>query len=112
MFGTRFNDELYHICNDVPVVRRIKTQRLRWLGHVQRMNDNDVPKKILEAKRPHGAQRGRGRPKLRWKDAVTQDLQNLKERTSNPALENWRETANNRGEWRSILNQFINLHGL
>ena len=52
VWRSRFNDELYDIYNDVPVVRRIKTQRLRWLGHVQRMNDNDVPKKILEAKGP------------------------------------------------------------
>ena len=53
VWRSRFNDELYDIYNDVPVVRRIKTQRLRWLGHIQRMNDNDVPKKILEAKGPN-----------------------------------------------------------
>ena len=84
IWRSRYYDELYDIYNDVPVVRRIKTQRLRWLGHVQRMNDNDVPKKIFEAKGPQYGQRRRGKPRMRWKDAVEEDLKELKEKTSNP----------------------------
>ena len=112
VWRSRFNDELYDIFNDVPVVRRIKTQRLRLLGHVQRMNDNDVPKKILEAKGTQYGQRERGKPRLRWKGAVDDDQQKLKERTTNPVLKNCREAAKDRGEWRRILHQFLNLHGL
>ena len=82
------------------------------MGHVQRMKENDVPKKIFEAKGPQYGQRGRGKPRLRWRGAVDDDLQKLKEGTSNPALENWREAAKDRGELRRILHQFLNLHGL
>ena len=49
---------------------------------------------------------------MRWKDAVEEDLKELKEKTSNTALVNWREAANDRGEWRRIQSQFLNLHGL
>ena len=81
VWRSRFNDELYDIYNDVPVVRRIKTQR------------------CAEAKGPQYGQRRRGKPRLRWKGALDNDLQKLKERTSNPALENWREAAKDRGEF-------------
>ena len=57
---TRYNSELYHMYKDVPIVRKIKAQRLRWLGHVARMDENDVAKSIFESK-PQGGNRGRGR---------------------------------------------------
>ena len=68
------------------------------MGHVQRMHDNDVPKKIFEAKGPQYEQRGRGKPRLRWKGAVDNVLQKLEERTSNPALGNWRDAAKDKEE--------------
>ena len=59
VWRSRFNDELYDIYNDVPVVRRIKTQRLRWLDHVQRMNDNDMcRRKSLKLKDPNMGKEG------------------------------------------------------
>ena len=45
-FRTRFNSELYEVLNEV--VQRINIQRLRWLGHVFRM-EKDVPaRQVLE----------------------------------------------------------------
>ena len=35
----RFNFELYKLFNGIDVVRRINIQRMRWLGHIVRMED-------------------------------------------------------------------------
>ena len=41
-FRIRFNNELYELCNDIDIVQPINMQRLRWLGHDVRMEE-DVP---------------------------------------------------------------------
>ena len=42
----------------------IKTQQLKWYGHVQRMEEGRVPKKVMKWSPP--GRRKRGRPKLTW----------------------------------------------
>ena len=37
----RWNQQLYVIYDDIDVVKRIKIQRLRWLGHVTRMDGSN-----------------------------------------------------------------------
>ena len=53
---------------DLTVVQRIKLARLRWAGHVIRMETDDPTRKVFLG-RPQ-AKRRRGRPKLRWQDGV------------------------------------------
>ena len=47
--------------------------RLRWLGHIKRNEMEATAKRVwtleVAGKRP------RGRPKLRWKDIVTKDME-------------------------------------
>ena len=60
---TRYNHELYSLYTDDQVTKKIRVQRLRWLGHLARMKDENVAKHVFE-RNPEGRQR-RGRPKLR-----------------------------------------------
>lgn len=45
-----------------------RMSRLRWYGHVQRMNEYRLPKLVLNAEL--NAPRGRGRPRRRYIDSV------------------------------------------
>jgi hypothetical protein len=48
----------------LPVIRHIKSRRMRWAGHVARMGEEGKVYKVLVGK-PEG-KRPAGRPKLRW----------------------------------------------
>jgi hypothetical protein len=55
------------------IIHYIKAQRLRWLGHVERMSEEGDIKKIYKWKVI--ASRPVGRPKIRWIDNVMTDIQ-------------------------------------
>jgi hypothetical protein len=63
---------------DLDIVRVIKVARIRWLGHLVRMEENS-PCKIITFLQPEGC-RKKERPKLRWFDSVLKDLKLLKVR--------------------------------
>jgi hypothetical protein len=62
----------------------MKSMRIRWLGHVERMSNDRMPKTILNAKME--GDRKRGRPKKRWINDIEQDLRKL-------GIRNWRSRA-------------------
>jgi len=57
-------------------VRFIKAQRIKWLGHIQRMDKARSNRKLLDW-RPMGT-RPVGRPRQRWQEDVMEDLKKLK----------------------------------
>ena len=57
------------------IVRVIKSRRLRWAGHVARMEDGRSALKILTGK-PTG-KRPSGRPRSRWEDNIRMDLEEI-----------------------------------
>ena len=91
---TRQNDELETIIKGQNIVRFNKCQRIRWLGHIERMQDTAIPKKMLYGKLY--ATRRRGRPRMRWLDDVSMDLRKM-------GINEWRDRARNRETWRHIL---------
>ena len=52
------------------VLDYIKYKQLNWYGHVQRMDEERQPRKILESC-PHGRRRRKGRPRNSWTQEVT-----------------------------------------
>ena len=57
------------------IVRVIKSRRLRWTGHVARMEEGRSAFKILTGK-PTG-KRPLGRPRRRWEDNIRMDLEEI-----------------------------------
>ena len=45
LWRIRRNDKLEAIIKGENIVRFIKCQRIRWLGHIERMQDTAIPKK-------------------------------------------------------------------
>ena len=73
--------------------------RIRWFGHVMRMQDTRLPKKIftleLTGRRPIG------RPRTRWRDQVKQDLERRGPSSTDVTSKSlW----NDREHWRRISN--------
>lgn len=64
----------------------IKAQRIRWLGHAQR---------IPNGRQSLISQRRRGRPMKKWLETVEEDL----------GVENWLRLAKDRNEWKSTTKQ-------
>ena len=65
------NEELHSLYRSPNPVRVIKSRRLRWAGHVARMEEGRSAFKILTG-RPIG-KRPLGRPTRRWEDDIRLD---------------------------------------
>jgi hypothetical protein len=78
------------------IVKWIKGQRISWLGHLERMEEDRMPKKIFtqELERP----RRRGRLRNGWREEVEKDLKILEVRR-------WRELVIDRRKWNGIVRQ-------
>jgi hypothetical protein len=72
-WGIRMNHELSELIGNADIVRYIKSRRIAWLGHVMRMDEKRIPKRVLEWK-PIG-RRIRGRPRKRWIEDTEEDIQ-------------------------------------
>jgi len=59
------NKEVYAMVEN-PHYNRDNKVRLRWFGHVQGMEGNRIPKRVLYMN--FGKTRLRGRPRYRWQD--------------------------------------------
>jgi hypothetical protein len=77
-------------------VRVIKIGKLRWLGHLFRMQELD-PCGKLTLHKPEG-NRHVGKPGARWLEPVETDLRKM-------GVKNWRCKAQDREQWRTILKE-------
>ena len=85
--------EIDKLIDGADIVRFIKAQRIKWLGHIQRMDQARPTRKLLDWK-PMGT-RPVGRSRQRWQDDVMEDFKKLE-------VKNWKETAKDRRTWRDL----------
>jgi hypothetical protein len=78
------------------IVKWIKGQRISWFGHLERMEEDRMPKNIF-TQELEGTRR-RERPRKGWRGVVERDLQVLRVRR-------WRELVRERDKWRGIVGQ-------
>ena len=86
------NEHIRGTTRVVQASKKITEKRLKWYGHVRRMKEEHIVRRMLDVDIP--GKRRRGRPNLRWKDACKRDMTQagLKE-----------DNATNREKWRKKL---------
>jgi hypothetical protein len=72
----------------------MKVNRLRWAGHVIRLEEQSPARRVLVA--VIEGKRHRGRSKLRWEYSVMDNGRKLGEKS-------WRNAARNKDGWRKLL---------
>ena len=85
------------------VIETIRLNRLHWFRHVQRMEGNRIPKRVLYMNL--GTTRLRGRPRNRRQDEVREDGRIV-------GGEGWQEKVYSREEWKKLLRTARNRHVL
>jgi hypothetical protein len=92
----RSNRELEEILRGEDFVKFVKSQRRAWLGHVERMDEERMSRKLL-----HGRMEGRrrrGRTRKRW-------LQDFEEDQRVMQVGRCWEKEQSKGEWRRIVGE-------
>jgi hypothetical protein len=80
----------------------IKSRRMRWAGHVTRMEEKRNVYRLLVGK-PQG-KRPLGRPRRRWIDNIKMDLLEI-----GLSVVDWIDLAQDRYRWRALVNSVMNL---
>jgi hypothetical protein len=92
----RYYEELNRFIKREDIVKFIKAQRIRWLGHVKRMEAGAMPRRMMEGRLFTG--RREGRPRLRWMDDVVADLRAMR-------IKQWTQKAEDREQWRLVVKE-------
>jgi len=72
---SRYNEEFYLLYDETDLVTTIRITRLRWAGHIVRMQDN-LPCKKITLYKPEGRRRV-GKSNRRRTDGVMRDAERL-----------------------------------
>jgi transcription termination factor 2 len=96
------NDELHDLYSSPNIVRVIKSRRLRWAGHVARMEEGRGAYRVLVG-RPEG-KRPLGRPRRRLEDNIKMDY-----RETGIDGANWIQPAQDMVQCRAFVNTVMNL---
>ena len=95
------NKEIYASVKKPTITETVRLNGLRWFGHIQRMEENIIPIKVLYMNL--GTTKLRGRPRNRWQNEVREDGRIV-------GGEGWQEEVHNREEWKKLLRTARNWH--
>jgi transcription termination factor 2 len=88
------NKEIYAGVKKCTIIETIRLNRLHWFGHVQRMEESRILKRVLYMNL--GTTRLIGSPRNRWKNEVREDGRIV-------GGEGWQEKVRNREEWKKLV---------
>ena len=91
------NEDVYEKTKTEPWSKTIEKKRLKWFGHLMRLDENTPARKalsvaLIQSKRP------RGRPKFTWLELMQKQLQEI-----NLKWEEASQLAKDRKKWKDIL---------
>ena len=88
------NEKLNDLYSSPNIVRVIKSRRMRWAGHVARME--------VFVGKPEG-ERPLGRPRSRWEDNIKMVLEEV-----GRGFGDWMELAQDRDRWGAFVSTVMN----
>ena len=97
------NSEVRRRTGQPPASSLLKKSRLRWYGHVRRMDADRLPRILLDWNPERvGGKRRRGRCRTRWMDAVVRDAESIG--IDREVLD---QMTTDRTRWRGVLAQLM-----
>ena len=96
------NAELHALYSSPNIIGNLKSRRLRWAGHVARMEQFRNAFRVLVGKPER--YRPSGRPRRRWKANIKKDLREV---GCDPR--DWIALAEDREQWRAYVRAVMNL---
>jgi hypothetical protein len=91
------NEELHNLYSPPSTIRMIRPRKMRWVGHVARMGKKKNAYRIL-VRKPEG-KIPLGSPRRRWVDLREIGWEGV----------DWVDMAQNRNQWRDLVNTVLNL---
>ena len=98
------NERLHKLTNTFPMENYVRKYRLRWAGHVRRMEPDRIPKKVLFGELTEGRARV-GRPRKNWMSCLEDDWEKVwkLKKEPNPAFSKWTLMAEQRSNWQKFI---------
>jgi hypothetical protein len=96
------NEELKNLHSCPSIIKIIKSRRMRWAWYVARMGAKRNAYRILLGN-PEG-NKPLARPRHRWVDNIKMDIREI-----GWDCVNWIDMAQDKDQWRAVLNTVMNL---
>jgi hypothetical protein len=104
-WGKLHIEELHNLYSSPDIIRQVKSRRMRWAGHVARMEEERKVYRVLVGK-PEG-KRPLGRSRRRWEDGIRMDL-----RETGLGSADLIRLSQDRDRWRAVVSAVMNLRVL
>jgi hypothetical protein len=98
--------QFHNLYSSSDIIRRIKSRRMRWAGHVAWMGEGRSVYRVLMGKPKR--KKPLRRPRRRWEDGISLDLLEIGWRGG----VEWIHLAQDRDRWRAVVNAVMNLRVL